>query len=233
MARTIAALIRHGEYYQQADTPSAHQPYALSTQGKTTVLDEADSFAVLLEQQAWSVAQRIDSSNMLRAWQTAMIFVERLYEHAMPSKLIDSYDELAERGVGSVANLTIQQIEQIIVEDPRYEEPPQGWKSDSHYCLPFQGAESLLQAGIRVAEHLQQQMEKLRAEADVDSVKLFVGHGASFRHAAYHLGILEFEQLAQLSMHYAHPVLVEYLDDGSWRHIGGDWKIRSADNGLD
>ena len=233
MARTIAALIRHGEYHQQADTPSAHQPYALTEQGKTTVLDEADSFAALLEQHDWSVAQRIDSSHMLRAWQTAMIFVDRLYEHTMPSTLIDSYDALAERGLGSVANLTIQQIEKIIIEDPRYEEPPQGWKSDSHYCLPFQGAESLLQAGIRVAEHLQQQMKQLRAEADVDSVKLFVGHGASFRHAAHHLGVLEFEQLAQLSMHYAHPVLVEYTDDGSWRHIGGEWKIRSAENGLD
>ena len=233
MARTIAALIRHGQYHQLADTPSAHQPYALTEQGKTTVLDEADSFAAVLALHGWSVAQRIDSSNMLRAWQTAMIFVDRLYEHEMPSTLIDSFDALAERGLGSVANLTVQQIEQIIIEDPRYEEPPQGWKSDSHYCLPFQGAESLLQAGIRVAEHMQQQMKKLRTEADVDSVKLFVGHGAAFRHAAYHLGILEFEQLAQFSMHYAHPVLVEYADDGSWRHIGGEWKVRSAENGLD
>jgi len=233
MARTIAALIRHGEYDQQAETPSAHQPYALTTQGKTTVLDVADRFAVLLEQRAWSLASRIDSSNMLRAWQTAVIFVDRLYEHTMPSTLIDSWDALAERGVGSVANLTIRQIEKIIIEDPRYEEPPQGWKSDSHYCLPFQGAESLLQAGIRVAEHLQRQMKKLRAEAEVDTVKLFVGHGAAFRHAAYHLGILEFEQLAQLSMHYAHPVLVEYLDDGSWRHIGGEWKVRGTESALD
>ena len=233
MARTIAALIRHGEYNQQADTPSAHQPYALTVQGKTDVHNEVDSFAVLLDEHSLTIADRVDSSNMLRAWQTAMIFVEKLYKHEMPTMQIDSYDALAERAVGSVANMTIQQIEKIIVEDPRYEEPPQDWKSNSHYCLPFQGAESLIQAGVRVAEHLQQQMQKLRAEVSVDTVKLFVGHGAAFRHAAYHLGILEFEQLAQFSMFHARPVMFEYLDDGSWRHIGGDWKIRNASNGLD
>jgi len=233
MARTIAALIRHGEYKQQADTPSAHQPFALTAQGKADVQKEVDSFAVLLDEHTLAVADRVDSSNMLRAWQTAMMFVEKLYTHEMPSKLIDSYDALAERAVGSVANMTIQQIEKLIVEDPRYEEPPQDWKSDSHYCLPFQGAESLMQAGERVAEHLQQQMQKLHADVSVDTVKLFVAHGAAFRHAAFHLGILEFEQLAQLSMFHAHPVLIEYLDDGSWRHIGGDWKVRNAKNGLD
>ena len=210
MARTIAALIRHGEYRQQADTPSAHQPYALTSQGKTDVHDEVDSFSGLLDEHALAIANRVDSSNMLRAWQTAMIYVEKLYKHEMPSKLIDSYDALAERGLGAVANMTIQQIEKVIVEDPRYEEPPQNWKSDSHYCLPFQGAESLMQAGERVAAHLQQQMQKLRAEAGVDTVKLFVGHGAAFRHAAFHLGILEFEQLAQFSMFHARPVLIEY-----------------------
>ena len=233
MARTIAALVRHGEYHQQADTPSAHQPYALTAEGKAEVHTEVDSFAVLLEEHSLSIAERVDSSNMLRAWQTAMIFVEKLYQHQMPSMLIDSHDALAERGLGSVANMTIQQIEKVIVEDPRYEEPPQNWKSESHYCLPFQGAESLMQAGERVAAHLQQQMQKLRAEASVDTVKLFVGHGAAFRHAAFHLGILEFEQLAQFSMFHARPVLIEYLDDGSWRHIGGDWKVRNAANGLD
>ena len=233
MARTIAALVRHGEYEQLADTPSAHQPFALTPQGKTDVHNQVDSFALLLDEHALAIADRVDSSNMLRSWQTAMIFVEKLYQHEMPSRLIDSYDALAERGTGAVANMTIQQIEKVIVEDPRYEEPPQDWKSNSHYCLPFQGAESLMQAGERVAAHLQQQMQQLRADVSVDTVKLFVGHGAAFRHAAFHLGILQFEQLAQLSMFHARPVLVEYLDDGSWRHTGGDWKVRNANNGLD
>ena len=233
MARTIAALIRHGEYSQQPETPSAHQPYALTAEGRATVLKEAEKFADRMEKQAWTISHRIDSSTMLRAWQTALIFAESLFQPEMPTTLVESHDALAERGVGSVANLTIQQIEKIIIKDPRYEEPPQNWKSDSYYCLPFQGAESLIQAGERVAAHLQQHMQKLQSEVDRDTVKLFVGHGAAFRHAAFHLGILEFEQLAQLSMHHARPVLIEYREDGSWRHVAGDWKRRSAENGLD
>ena len=233
MARTIAALIRHGDYRQQPDTPSSHQPYGLTAQGREAVLGEADKFASLLEKKKLAIAKRVDSSHMLRAWQTALVFVERLYQHQMPSTLIDSFDALAERSVGAAANLTIQQIEKIIVEDPRYEEPPQDWKSNSHYCLPFQGAESLMQAGERVAVHLHLQMENLAAEAATDTVKLFAGHGAAFRHACYHLGILEYEQLVQLSMYHAHPVLIEYRADGSWRHVGGDWKQRGAENGLD
>lgn len=233
MARTIAALIRHGEYAQQPDTPSAHQPYALTPKGRDAVLQEADNFAALLERHKLAIADRIDSSNMLRGWETALIFVERLYQHQMPSTLIDSYDALAERGVGAAANLTVRQIEKLIVEDPRYEEPPLDWKSNSHYCLPFQGAESLMQAGERVAAHLQRQMNRLGETATTDTVKLFVGHGAAFRHAAYHMGVLEYEQLAQLSMYHARPVLIEYRHDGSWRHAGGDWKVRGEDNGLD
>mgnify|MGYP001826760636 CR=1 FL=1 len=235
MARAIAALIRHGEYSQQVDTPSAHQPYGLTAEGRRTARKQADHLAELIDQKAWTVAGRIDCSNMLRAWQTAEIFAHRLYQQNESALAIDCYDALAERGVGSVANLTIVEIENIIAGDPRYENPPADWKSDSHYCLPFQGAESLMQAGIRVADHLLWQMKRVYAKstADADTVKLFVGHGAAFRHAAHHLGILEFEQVAQYSMFYAQPVLIEYLDDGSWRHIGGDWKLRDANSRLD
>ena len=61
-----------------------------------------------------------------------------------------------------------------------------------------------------------------------DRVKLFVGHGAAFRHAAHHLGVLAFEQLRQLSMFHCQPVLIEYTPGGQWRHLGGDWKVRDA-----
>ncbi len=233
MARAIAALIRHGEYSQQADTPSAHQPYGLTAQGITTVSQQADHLAQLVDQRAWAVAASIDSSNMLRAWQTAEIFAHRLYGQNQSVLPIDCHDALAERGVGSVANLTIMQIEKIIAEDPRYQNPPADWKSDSQYCLPFQGAESLMQAGARVAGHLTQQMKTLLEKSTMDTIKLFVGHGAAFRHAAHHLEVLQYEELAKLSMYHAQPVLIEYLEDGSWQHIGGNWKLRHADNGLD
>jgi 2,3-bisphosphoglycerate-dependent phosphoglycerate mutase len=91
--------------------------------------------------------------------------------------------------------------------------------------LPLPGAESLLQAGERVAGHLSESMAALPPD-DHDRVKVFVGHGAAFRHAAYHLGVLAFEQLRQLSMFHCQPLMLEYLPDGSWRHVGGDWKVR-------
>ena len=82
-----------------------------------------------------------------------------------------------------------------------------------------------LQAGERVAAHLSQRMVAL-AHEQRDSIKLFVGHGAAFRHAAYHLGVLEFGQIRQLSMYHCRPVMIEYLPGGQWRHLEGEWKLR-------
>jgi 2,3-bisphosphoglycerate-dependent phosphoglycerate mutase len=93
----------------------------------------------------------------------------------------------------------------------------------------LQGAESLLEAGERVAGHLSHSMAALPPD-EHDRVKLFVGHGAAFRHAAWHLGVLEFGQIRQLSMYHCQPVMLEYLPDGQWRHFAGEWKVRSADS---
>jgi 2,3-bisphosphoglycerate-dependent phosphoglycerate mutase len=164
---------------------------------------------------------------MLRAWQTAVIFAERLAELAATAASVESYDALAERGVGCLANLTVAQIEVVLLQDPRVSSPPADWKADSHYRLPLQGAESLMEAGKRVAGHLSRTMASLPA-ADYDRVKIFVGHGAAFRHAAFHLGVLEFGQLRQLSMYHCRPVMLEYLSGGQWRHIEGEWKVRSG-----
>jgi 2,3-bisphosphoglycerate-dependent phosphoglycerate mutase len=84
-----------------------------------------------------------------------------------------------------------------------------------------------MEAGERVAAHLTRTMASLPA-TDQDTVKIFVGHGAAFRHAACHLGVLQFRQLRQLSMHHCRPVLLEYLSGGNWRHLEGEWKIRSG-----
>jgi len=229
MGRLIAALVRHGEYHQLAETPSAHQPFPLTATGS----DQARQAALLLRetvhQHGWEPVSPIDSSQMLRAWQTAVHIAD-----AWPGTSVECFDQLAERGLGCAANLTLTQIEAVLRQDPRYADPPRGWKADSHYRLPLQGAESLLQAGERVAGHLLRRMQELRAEDGEDRLKLFVGHGAAMRHAAYHLGVLEFDQIAQLSMYHCSPLFLEYLPDGSWRHVGGEWKIRSgADRALD
>jgi len=163
---------------------------------------------------------------MLRAWQTANIFADRLAGLAPATLQIGSYDALAERGVGCLANLTIAQIEAVLQQDPRAADPPVDWKADSHYRLPLQGAESLLEAGERVAAHLSKSMAALPPDGH-DQVKIFVGHGAAFRHAAWYLGVLEFAQLRQLSMFHCRPVMIESLPGGQWRHVGGEWKLRS------
>ena len=222
----IAALIRHGDYHQLADTPSAHQPYPLNSTGEIQAQDGAQALHDMIVRNGWTLDPSIDSSRMLRAWQTAVIFADRLAGLVSSTPQIENYDALAERGVGCLANLTIAQIEEVLQQDPRVDDPPVDWKADSHYRLPLQGAESLLEAGERVAAHLSQSMAALPPDGH-DRVKIFIGHGAAFRHAAYHLGLLEFGQLRQLSMFHCRPVLIESLPGGQWRHVGGEWKVRS------
>jgi len=225
MARLIAALIRHGDYHQLADTPSAHQPYPLNNAGERQAQEAVQQLHDVILRNDWSLVPAIDSSRMLRAWQTAVILADGLAELAACKTSVESYDALAERGVGCLANLTTTQIEAVLRQDPRVTEPPADWKADSHYCLPLQGAESLLQAGERVAAHLSQSMASL-APGEHDRLKIFVGHGAAFRHAAYHLGVLEFGQIRRLSMYHCRPVMIEYLPGGQWRHVEGEWKVR-------
>jgi 2,3-bisphosphoglycerate-dependent phosphoglycerate mutase len=226
MARLIAALIRHGEYHQLADTPSAHQPWPLTSEGESQAQEAAQQLLNVIHHNDWSLVPAIDSSRMLRAWQTAVIFADRLAGLSAAAPQVESHDALAERGVGCLANLTMSQIEAVLRQDPRVADPPTDWKADSHYCLPLQGAESLLQAGERVAAHLTQSMAAL-APDEQDRIKIFVGHGAAFRHAAWHLGVLEFGQIRQLSMYHCRPVMIEYLPGGQWRHVEGEWKVRS------
>jgi len=229
MARVIAALIRHGDYAQLPDTPSAHQPFPLNAAGEQQAREAAALLRAACDRNGWQPESCIDSSRMLRAWQTARIIANELADLLPSGFTVSSFDALAERCVGSAANLSLAQIGDIIHRDPRFPDLPEGWKSDSHYRLPLQGAESLAEAGERVAAHLCRRIAEIPAMPDTPRLKLCVGHGAAMRHAAWHLGVLEFEQVAQLSMYHGRPVFIECLPDGSWRHAGGDWKVRSRD----
>ena len=231
MARLIAALIRHGDYQQLPDTPSAHQPYPLNPRGEIQAQEGAQILYDTVTRNGWSLVPAIDSSRLLRAWQTATLMAARLAELSSFTPRIESYDALAERDVGCLANLSITQIEDVLRQDPRFPDPPADWKADSEYCLPLQGTESLLQAGERVAAHLLQSMAAVPPD-DHDRVKVFVGHGAAFRHAAFHLGVLEFGQLRQLSMFHCQAVMLEYMSDGHWRHVEGDWKVRALQSSF-
>ena len=222
MSELIAVFIRHGDYQQLPDTPSAHQPFPLTDTGIAQAGEAARLVRQMAEQYHWQLNPEIHCSNLLRAWQTADIISRQLDSQFF----LSGFDELAERGMGSAANLTLAQIEDILATDPRFKKPPVNWKSDSHYRLPLQGAESLLEAGERIAGHVREQMERLQLKGADRVMQLFVGHGAAFRHAAYHLGVLEFEQIAKLSMYHATPVAMAVVPGQAWQHVAGEWKVR-------
>lgn len=233
MTCLIAVFIRHGDYQQLPDVPSAHQPFPLTDEGIGQAHRAAELVTEMARANHWKINPQINTSNLLRGWQTAEIISQQLNREFDTEFNLAGFDELAERSMGSAANLTLAQIESILDTDPRFGRPPAKWKSDSHYRLPLQGAESLLEAGQRIASHVRQQMQSLQ-QNQANLMQLFVGHGAAFRHAAYHLGVLEFEQIAQLSMYHATPVAMEVVPDSPWRHVAGDWKIRPAvDNEID
>jgi len=227
MPRLIAALIRHGDYRQLPETPSAHQPFPLTAEGEAQARQAGAALRETIENEGWYLSPSVDSSQLLRAWQTASIINDELAAHFATPPELAGFDDLAERGLGSAANLTVAAIEAIVREDPRFDELPLDWKSNSSFRLPLQGAESLLEAGQRVAAHISTRMHALAEQVAGDTLKLFVGHGAAFRHAAYHMGILSFEQIAQLSMYHAQPVFLEYRAEDGWHHIGGEWKVRA------
>lgn len=219
------ALIRHGAYAQLPDTPSALQPFALTSAGEKEVRQEAGRFAALLSEKGWRLHPQVHSSNALRAWQTARIYLEELADLFISLPEHTGHDALAERSVGCVANLTVAQIDQILAEDPRFAAPPADWKSNSHYCLPLQGAESLMQAGERVAAHLDRHLDRGNTYTEQPLVQLFFGHGASFRHGACHLGVIKFCDIARLSMFHGRAVILQPGPD-CWQQIAGSWKER-------
>ncbi|ABM04061.1 Phosphoglycerate mutase [Psychromonas ingrahamii 37] len=228
------ALIRHGAYAQLNNTPSAHQPFPLTVEGEAEVVAQAQKFRLWLIANKLQLAPEVHSSNALRAWQTAQLYIRELSDcfTAIPTHL--GFDSLAERGLGCAANLTVSQIESVLANDPRFDTPPVDWKSNSHYCLPLQGGESLMMAGQRVADHIETVMQARKTAILADTadsknalpqMHLFFGHGASFRHAACHLNVIEFKYISRLSMFYGQPVIL-HRDATPWRHVAGNWKER-------
>jgi broad specificity phosphatase PhoE len=225
--QSIIALIRHGEYEQPFGVPSAHLPHPLTKAGWVQAAAAASEVAAFAQDAKVEIDPLIDCSSLRRAWDTANGLAQSLGSKDSSYKVV-SFDALAERSVGAAANLAVDEIERIVAQDPRLEPLPNGWKADSRLRLPFLGAESLLEAGQRVAEHIRTRLRK--RNAGKCRLKLFVGHGAAFRHAAVHLGALNIEQASKLSMFHAKPVFLGEQPNGSWRHVGGQWKQRSENN---
>lgn len=226
----LFALIRHGDYHQLVDTPSAHQPFPLTAQGRRQAAACAEQIAELLRSRQWQLAPVIDSSNLLRAWQTASLIADHLRTLGAARPAVEGFDALAERSLGIAGNLTLAQVADVVGLDPRTDPMPPDWKSNSRYRLPVMGAESLIDAGRRVARHIAKRL--IADEADQPALKLFVGHGAAFRHAAYDLGLLAFDDLARLSMYHAEPIVFR-AEGGQWQRIEGGWKVRTREAAPD
>ncbi len=171
------------------------------------------------------LADTVYCSSLLRAWQTAE-HVTALFEQRTQ---LESDVRLTERSVGAAANLTLDQIEDALARDPRTSVPAAGWKSDSAYKLPFPGAESLLEAGARVASCL---IEVADHAQSTSTLTLVVGHGASLRHAAARLGLMSLEQAKAVSMHHAMPIILR-RDNGIWSRVAGSWKPRRGSDKPD
>lgn len=210
------AFARHSEYQQRHAAPSALQPFPLTQAGTDLCRDRALEFAAWVRQNGLRV-QSVISSTSLRAYQTAVIYAEKLGVDIIQTP------ELCERSVGCLANLTVDEISQVIAQDPRHTELPNDWKSNSDYCLPVDGAESMRQAGHRVARCIQ----RIRSQK---GFCLFVGHGASFRHAAVELGLLEPQQVSRLSMYHAQALAFDHV---ATEPVYGHWKVRQLTENPD
>ena len=225
MSDRYVALIRHGAYHQRPGVPSALQPWPLTDDGRAQARACGQEIAALVQDRGWALNPVAHSSCQLRAWETARIALEVLAGAGHPCR-IEQSPSLAERALGSAANLTLDEIAQALADDPRFAPPPPGWKSDSAYCLPLDGAESLDMAGRRVAAQLSRIVAAEPPAARPDLTLVF-GHGASFRHAACELGVLARAQVPRLSMYHARPLLLCYKADGTWVHFAGAWKERA------
>jgi broad specificity phosphatase PhoE len=234
MVKRVLAWIRHGEYAQPPGVPSAHLPQGLTPRGQAGARAAARVVRQYAELNGLRIDPVIDSSRLRRAWETAHLLARELEQLGSPRASVEEFDELAERGLGAAANLTIAEIEAVLAADPRFEVPPPGWKRDSSYVLPLLGAESLEQAGRRVARHV---LARSRALTGAASLKLFVGHGGAFRHAARELGLLSAEDVRRLTMQHCAPIYLELQTDGVTAtplvHTAGAWRARSAALAVD
>lgn len=234
MAQLIAAIMRHGAYQQPDGVPSAHLPYPLTEEGREDARVGTRTLLNEMSRHGWQLEPVIDSSSLLRAWQTAEAVAAEIGEATGNRPAVESFDALAERSVGSAANLTESRIEEIIACDPRFHALPRGWKSSSAFRLPFPGAESLIEAGERVARHMRDRMEAIGTGGTGDIVKLFVGHGGAFRHAAAGLGVMTVAEARARSMQYGGVVFLQAASNGPWHQVAGNWKMRrSADERPD
>jgi 2,3-bisphosphoglycerate-dependent phosphoglycerate mutase len=87
-----------------------------------------------------------------------------------------------------------------------------------------------MEAGERAFRHISERVDELGADQRRDSLKVLVGHGGAFRHAACHMNVLDESDVPRLSMEYCGAIYVERLPGDRWRHAAGEWKQRMPEN---
>lgn len=231
MIRVFAVLMRHAQFERPPGVPSARSPRPLTPEGERVAAESARRVLQLAIELDGAIDPTLDASPLLRAWQSAQILSDALEARTGDRFRVDERPALMERGLGSAANLTLDEIEQVVARDPRYPSLHEGWRRDPGFRLPLPGAESLVESGRRAAGRIRAATEKVAARAGRNTLKLFVAHGGCLRHAAVELGALALEAAPRLSMDYCEPVVLERRADGSWPHVAGQWKKRLRNAG--
>jgi len=222
--RRIAAFVRHGHFARPEGTASAHSLFPLSPKGRGQARAAVDAILDFAEEFGLDVDARLEASQLLRAWETAKVIAEELESRTGRSFHVLQRNDLIERGIGSAANMRFEDIEALLAEDPRIAPLPKGWRRRPEFRLPVQGAESLMQAGARVAARVSASMNSIPADDSRDVMRLFVAHSGCLRHAAVTLGALDVRKVPGLSMGFAQTVLIEKMPNGEWVHLAGQFE---------
>lgn len=228
--------MRHAHFDRPSRLASAHLPYPLSSEGREQAKAAAESLLRIARELDLALDPTIETSQLLRAWETGHILAEELRRRTGQRFVVEERIELIERSLGSCANLLFEQIETLLARDPRLEPLPPEWRRSATFRLPVPGAESLLESGVRAARRIDRSLAGATApDPERDVLKLFVAHGGCLRHAAVARGILPVDEAIKLTMDYCGSVLIESIGPERWRHVGGEWKKRlsSTDNGAD
>ena len=221
--RRVAAFIRHGDFNRPPNTASAHSPRALSPLGRSQAEAAVAPIAALCEEHRLTIDKRIEASQLLRAWETANVLATGLASETGVRHHVIQRDELIERGLGSAANLTFDAIAELLSKDKRLGPLPKGWRRMPEFRLPLPGAESLMQAGSRVAARVAASIDAIPDDDPADIARLFVAHSGCLRHAAVALGAIDVRHVAELSMGFLGCVLLEKKPNGEWVHLAGEF----------
>ncbi|MEZ4331596.1 MAG: histidine phosphatase family protein [Myxococcota bacterium] len=225
--RRIACLMRHAHFDRPRQLASAHLPYPLSSEGRAQAKAAAESVLRAAREQDLAIHPTIETSQLLRAWETGRILAEALEARTGCRFVVEERIELIERGLGSCANLRFDEIEALLARDPRLAPLPPEWRRRADFRLPVPGAESLLDAGVRTARRIDRSLASASApDAPGGVLKIFVAHGGCLRHAAVVRDILPIDEAIKLTMDYCGTVLIESIGPQRWRHVAGEWKKR-------